>query len=154
MYLDISLEHCNINIINIVEVEGSFPKRKWIMGVCDLNYWLVCADICLYPSATLHWNSQSNVSLLQPPHKFHTEDRLVRLKKILSMIKSESCRTWTGSVRSSRISELEKTIIMVSQFTYVKLNSMEMQSFPLHWHDLWYYRSETRDLKKNEARLY
>ncbi|KAL9991198.1 hypothetical protein Hdeb2414_s1343g01017661 [Helianthus debilis subsp. tardiflorus] len=37
MYLDISLELRNIFDLASI-VEGNFPKRKWIMGVCDLNY--------------------------------------------------------------------------------------------------------------------
>jgi len=37
MYLDISLELRNIFYLTSI-VEGNFPKRKWIMGVCDLNY--------------------------------------------------------------------------------------------------------------------
>ncbi|PPD88054.1 hypothetical protein GOBAR_DD14995 [Gossypium barbadense] len=34
-------------------------------------------------------NSQPNVSLFQPPCKPHTKDRLVRLKRIFSMIRPD-----------------------------------------------------------------
>jgi len=57
MYLDISLELRNIFDLSSI-VEGNFPKRKWIMGVCDLNYWLVCADMCLYLSATFEFTNK------------------------------------------------------------------------------------------------
>ena len=44
-------QNCIIYLTLMVEV--NFLKIKWIMGVCDLNYWLVRADICL--SATFVW---------------------------------------------------------------------------------------------------
>ena len=73
MYLEISPQLHNIVLFIWHEwiVEGNSPKRKWIMGVCDLNYWLGRAEICRY---LLHLNSQQNVSLFQPPP--HREDRL------------------------------------------------------------------------------
>lgn len=77
----------------IVEVNSS--KIKWIMGVCDLNYWFGCAEY-ISLSATFDFTTK-NVYLFQPSRKPHTEDRLVHLKRIFfSMI-----RVWTGSVRSS-----------------------------------------------------
>ena len=138
-----------IMLFNITRlVEGNSPKGKWIMGVCDLNYLLGRADIFLFLP---HWNSQTNVSLFQPPYKLYTDERLVRLNRILSMISPESCHAWTGSVRSSRINDLAESrfhFIYFFIFLMVCFNSMEMHSFPLHRPDLWYYRSETRHLKK------
>jgi len=56
-YFSSTPKYCIFYLIRIVEVDS--PKRGWIMGVCDLNYWLGHADIWFYPP---RWNSQPNVS--------------------------------------------------------------------------------------------
>jgi len=48
MYLDIFLQLILLYYLTRI-VEVNSPNRKWIMGVCDLNYSLGCVDICYLP---------------------------------------------------------------------------------------------------------
>jgi len=67
MDLDISLQLPNLREV----VEGNSLKKKWIMGVCDLNFLLVYVALRL-PHYHYPWNLQVNVSLFQPPGKHYT----------------------------------------------------------------------------------
>ena len=102
-------------------VEVNSLKIKWIMGVCDLNYWLVCAE---YMSLICHiWIQNKNVSLFQPPRKLHIEDKVVRWKRIVFFYdQTRSCHLWTGSVRSSRKNKWCGIILIILcfiSFTYL-----------------------------------
>ena len=115
IYLTLMVEMNNfyfyffILISNSIMVEVNSLKRKWIMGVCDLNYWLVCVEICLIYHICL--NSQLNVSFFQLPCKPHTEYRLDHV----------SYRAWTGSVKSSRIIDASRSKLCFIYFTKKKI---------------------------------
>ena len=109
-YFSSTLQKFIIFLTLIVEV--NFPKIKWIMGVCDLNYWSGLADICPYLSATfdssdLIWLHNKKMCLCSN-HRVSPIQKIGRFVWRESFLWSDpimSCMIWTGSVRSSRISD-------------------------------------------------